>query len=67
MYDAQCLHQELLRRIERTFGKSIVPKYSFEKSQSVSLGIGADFLVNWVNPMRLCQGIWYHAKPRIQE
>jgi len=48
-YDAVSL-SGLLQANKATFGKAIVPSYDFSKAE-VIVGIGADFLANWISPI----------------
>ena len=61
MYDAHSA-SGIIEANKRTFGKSIVPKYSFEKSKAI-VSIGADFLVNWVNPIAYAKGYGIMRNP----
>lgn len=40
---------------KRMFGKAMIPNYHFDKAKTV-VAIGADFLVNWINPIGFANG-----------
>lgn len=48
---------------QATHGKAVIPSYHFDKSKTV-VSIGADFLVNWINPIANASG---YAKMRNPE
>lgn len=45
----------MLEANKRTFGKSMLPTYRFDKAKTV-VSIGTDFLVNWINPVAFAKG-----------
>jgi molybdopterin-containing oxidoreductase family iron-sulfur binding subunit len=48
-YDA-ISYNGIAKANEQTFGQAIIPSYHFEKAE-VIVGIGADFLGNWLSPI----------------
>ena len=48
VYDPISLHGMVYAN-QLSFGKALIPAYHFEKAE-VIVGIGADFLTNWINP-----------------
>ncbi|HEU4717416.1 MAG TPA: TAT-variant-translocated molybdopterin oxidoreductase, partial [Bacteroidia bacterium] len=49
MYDAVS-YSGMLKANNSTFGKAFIPTYHFDKAD-VIVGIGADFLANWISPI----------------
>lgn len=54
MYDAVSA-AGMIEAHKRTHGQSVIPGYHFDKAKAV-VSVGADFLVNWINPIGFAKG-----------
>lgn len=61
VYDA-ISHSGMLEANKTAFGSAVLPSYHFDKAQ-VIVGIGADFLGNWISPVEYTKDYMKNRKP----